>query len=164
MALFGSCTADNLNRYQSEKPALVMEDFFNGKMDAHGMLMNRSGDVTRRFVVHMDMSWKNGIGTLSEDFDWSDGEKTKRVWTVKKQGEGQFEGSAADIIGVANGNSAGNAFHWDYLMNVKTGDSSYKIRFDDRMWLISDKVLLNEALMYWYGIRVGKIVISFNKP
>ena len=42
--------------------------------------------------------------------------------------------------------------------------ASYKIRFDDRMHMINEKVILNEAVMYWFGIRVGKILISFNKP
>ena len=164
MAVISSCSSGNIQQYATEKPKLLMEDYFNGKIKAHGLLMNRSGDVTKRFVVFMDMSWSGNTGTLKEDFEWSNGEKTKRVWTVKKLGSGKYEGSADDVIGVADGTSSGNAFHWAYKLRVPNDGTTYKISFDDRMYLVDEKVLINEATMYWYGIRVGKILISFNKP
>lgn len=143
---------------------MKLEDYFKGSMDAHGLLMSRSGTVTRTFVVRMDMSWKDDLGTLKEDFKWNNGENTQRVWTVKILDDGKYEGTVPDIVGVARGNSTEDGFHWKYLMKIATGNSSYKIRFDDRMHMINEKVILNEAVMYWFGIRVGKIIISFQKP
>lgn len=164
MAFFTSCSSSNIVQYKNEKPQLVMENYFNGKMTAHGVLMNRGGDVTKRFVVYMDMSWNGNVGTLKEDFDWSNGEKTKRVWTIKKLAEGKYEGTADDVIGVADGASEGNAFHWSYKLAVPTDGRTYNLKFEDWMFLVDEKVLINEANMYWYGFHVGKIIISFNKP
>lgn len=157
------CTPADVGQYRSEKPALVLEEYFSGPMTAHGLLMNRWGTVTRRFVVHVNTVWRNGTATMTEDFDWSDGEKNQRVWTVTRQGDNLYRGTAPDILGTADGASSGNAFHWKYEMDLKMGSSSYKISFDDRMYLIDQNVLLNEAVLYWYGIRVGKLLISFDR-
>ena len=39
----------------------------------------------------------------------------------------------------------------------------YEVAFDDWMFLIDDRVLLNRAVMSFYGIRVGEVLISFRK-
>jgi hypothetical protein len=146
-----------------ENSRFSLEEYFNGKTEALGLVMNRSGAVTRRFVVTINTSWSGVLGTLTEDFEWSDGEKTNRIWSVKKTGENTYSGTADDIIGVAQGTSSGMNFFWRYRMRVKTGPSTYTVRFDDRMFKISDTVVLNEATMYWFGIRVGKVLITFRK-
>jgi hypothetical protein len=158
------CTSTNVDLYKNEKPVLQLDQYFNGKLKGYGVVMNRSGEVTRRFVVAMDATWQNNIGTLKEDFEWSDGEKSQRVWTINKLENNQFQGKAPDVDGAADGKSAGNAFNWTYKINLKVKDSSYNLKFDDWMYLVDDKVLINEATMYWYGFRAGKILISFNKP
>ena len=58
---------------------MKLEDYFVGLMDAHGLVMSRSGAVTRSFVVHMDIFWKGDVGTLKEDFEWNDGEKESQL-------------------------------------------------------------------------------------
>ncbi len=152
-----------IKQYENEKPKLVLENYFNGKMVAHGLVMNRSGEVTRRFVVTINTTWKDNVGILVEDFDWSDGEKSQRIWTIKKLAEGKYEGAASDILGVAIGESAGNAFHWTYKMDLKVKDSSYRVSFDDWMYLVDEKVLINRAKIYYFGIRTGEVLISFIK-
>ena len=162
LAFLSACATD-IKIYEGQKPALLLESYLNGKMKAHGVVMDRSDEVTRRFIVYLDTSWKNNVGTLREDFEWADGEKTQRIWTITKLSEGKYEGTAADILGVAKGESAGNAFHWTYSMNLKMKDSDYHVKFNDWMYLVDDKVLINEAKIYWYGIYGGKVLISFQK-
>ncbi len=158
-----SACATNIKDYEHEKPKLVLENYFNGKMIAHGLVMNGSSEVTRRFVVTINTTWKDNVGTLVEDFNWNDGEKTQRIWTIKKLAEGKYEGTAGDILGVAIGESAGNAFHWTYKMDLKVKDSSYRVSFDDWMYLVDDKVLINKAKIYYFGIHTGEVLISFIK-
>lgn len=161
--LLGACSSPNVKKYEAEKPKLTLEGYFNGKMKGHGVVMSRSGEVTRRFVVQLDGQWTGATGVLKEDFVWADGEKSQRIWTLTKTADGKYEGTAGDVIGKADGASAGNAFNWTYKMDLKTKDSSYNINFDDWMFLVDENVLINEATMYWYGIRVGKVLISFDK-
>lgn len=158
-----ACGSKSIKQYENENPKLVLENYFNGKMTAHGLVMNRSGEVTRRFIVTLNSTWKDNVGTLVEDFKWSDGEKSQRTWTIKKLSDGNYEGTAADILGVATGKSAGNAFNWTYKMDLKVKDTSYKVNFDDWMYLVDEKVLINKAVIYYFGIRTGEVLISFVK-
>lgn len=70
-----SCAAIEPQDYAGEQPALDMKQYFNGTLVGHGLFMDRSGRVARRFVVTIRASWEGDTGTLDEDFVWSDGER-----------------------------------------------------------------------------------------
>ena len=95
------CTSVNIKDYQNEKPVLKLEEYLNGKLEAHGIFQDRSGLVVKRFRVDMNCKWENGVGVLEEDFIYSDGTKSRRVWTIKKTADGKYTGTAADVIGEA---------------------------------------------------------------
>jgi hypothetical protein len=164
-ALMAGCAATDPKRYAAEKPALDLRQYFNGTIEGHGMVLDRSGEVTRRFVVTIKATWRGDTGTLDEDFVWSDGVKEKRVWTLKPgAAPGQWIGTAADVVGQANGLVAGNALNWSYVLAYKTADGkSYNIDFDDWMFLIDERVMLNRAVMSFWGFRVGEVLISFTR-
>ena len=162
LILLFSCTTI-ISRYENQTPKLVLEKYFNGKMTAQGLVMNRSGEVTRRFEVKLNTVWKENVGTLTEDFLWNNSEKTQRIWTITKLKDGTYEGRAADILGYAKGESAGNAFHWTYKMNLPVDDSTYLVSFNDWMFLSTEKILINQAKISWFGIHAGEVLISFSK-
>ena len=71
--LLSGCSSVDINQYKENKPILVLDQFFNGELTAHGILKNRSGEVTRYFNVTMTGSWDdNGVGTLAEKFIFDD--------------------------------------------------------------------------------------------
>jgi hypothetical protein len=164
-AVLSGCAATDPKRYAAEKPALDLRQYFNGTIAGHGMVLDRSGEVTRRFVVTIKASWQGDTGTLDEDFVWSDGVKEKRIWTLRPgAAPGQWIGTAADVVGQANGVVAGNALNWSYVLAYKTADGkSYNIDFDDWMFLIDERVMLNRAVMSFWGFRVGEVLISFTR-
>ena len=41
-------------------------------------------------TVRIDASWEGKTGTLDEHFVWSDGGKTRRVWTLTDLGDRQY--------------------------------------------------------------------------
>jgi hypothetical protein len=166
--LLASCSSIDPQVYRSEKPALDLQRYFNGTLEGHGMFQDRSGQVQRRFVVTIKASWAGDVGTLDEDFLWSDGKREKRVWTLRKAaGDAsgtRWVGTAADVIGEARGVVSGNALHWTYTFDLKTDDSKrYEVAFDDWMFLIDERVMLNRAVMSFYGFRVGEVFISFRR-
>ena len=161
--LFSGCSGLSVNDYKNDKPTMVLEDFFNGKIDGYGMLQSRSGKVKRRFHVVIDGKVVNGTITLDESFEWSDGEKQKRVWTITKTADGKYEGRAGDVVDKADGKVAGNAVNWAYTLAVPIDGSTYHFTMDDWMYLISDKVLLNVTQMSKFGFRVGTLTISMTK-
>ena len=111
----------------------------------------------------MNCKWENGVGTLEEDFVYSDGTKSRRVWTIKKTADSKYVGTASDVIGEAKGESAGNAFYWEYILDLPVGDSTYKVKFEDWMYLMDDKVMLNKSKMYKFGIYLGEVTLTFIK-
>lgn len=128
------------------------------------MFQDRKGTLKRQFVVDIK-GYKNDKNelVLEEDFVWNDGEKSKRVWTIKQTGKNQFIGTAPDVVGEAIGESSGNSLHWTYDLNLPVGDKTYVVKFDDWMFLQPDGVLLNRAKMSKFGFALGEVFISFKK-
>lgn len=161
LALLTGCSSIQVQEYKSEEPTLVLEDFLNGNLEAHGFFQDLSGKVVKRFKVSMKCSWSGNAGTLDEDFEHSDGSKSKRVWHLTKQPDGKYSGKAADVIGEATGETAGNAFHWKYTLDLPVDDKSYHVQFDDWMYLMNDRVMLNKSKMSKFGFYLGEVTLVF---
>lgn len=161
--LLGGCLSLEPSAYKAEKPVLDLKAYFNGTVDAWGVFQDRSGKVIKRFTVVMRCSWQGDVGTLDEDFSYSDGTTQKRIWTIKKLDSGRYVGTAADVIGQADGQASGNALNWRYVLALPVDGKVYHVDFDDWMYLIDDKVMLNRAVMSKFGFRLGEVLLSFTK-
>ena len=164
-ALLAGCASIDPQVYAQQQPALDLQRYFNGDLVGHGAVTSRAGEVQRRFVVTIKASWRGDVGTLEEDFLWSDGKQEKRVWTLRPAGApGKWSGTAADVVGAANGTVSGNALNWTYKLALKTASGrTFHIGFDDWMFLVDEQVMLNRAVMSYFGIRIGTVLISFRK-
>jgi hypothetical protein len=78
--LASGCASVDPGTYAAERPLLDLRTYFNGTVDAWGVFQDRSGKVVRRFTVVMRCSWVGDVGTLDEDFTYSDGTTEKRIW------------------------------------------------------------------------------------
>ena len=165
VAVFGlwGCSSVNIDDYRAEKPVLELRDYFNGTLDAWGMFQDRSGKVVRRFHVLIEASWQGEVGTLDERFAYSDGSTQRRVWTITRLGPGRYSGRADDVVGEASGEAAGNALRWRYVLALPVEGTVYNVDFDDWMFLMDDKVMLNRSLMSKFGFRLGEVTLSFVK-
>ena len=157
------CASPEPSAYRAEQPPLVLERYFDGTLDGWGMFQDRSGKVLRRFTVVIRASWAGDTGTLDEDFVWSDGERQKRVWTLRRLGDGRYSGTAGDVVGTASGEVSGNALRWRYTMAIPVDGETYHFQFDDWMFLIDDRVMLNRAVMSKFGLRVGEVTLSLSR-
>jgi Protein of unknown function (DUF3833) len=165
--LISGCATQNLADYAQEKPLLDLREYFKGTLDAYGMFQDRAGRVVRRFTVVMQCSWSGPAGAeegvLDEAFTYSDGKKERRVWRLKRQPDGSYIGRADDVVGEARGALAGNAFRWAYTLKLPVDGKVYEVQFDDWMYLIDNKVMLNKAVMSKFGFRLGEVTLSFTK-
>ena len=163
LALAG-CASQNLDEYATQKPQLDLASYFNGPVQAHGMFQDRSGQVVKRFVVQMDCEWTGDQGVLDERFTYSDGTQDRRVWRLTRHADGRYTGRADDVAGEAQGQVSGNAFRWAYTLKLPVDGKVYEVQFDDWMYLINDRVMLNRATMSKFGVRLGEVTLSFYKP
>lgn len=161
--ILGGCMSTSVETYKAEKPTLMLEEYFNGSLDAHGIFTDRAGKVKKRFHCLIQARWHEGVGTLDESFTWSDGTKSKRVWTIKKAPDGTYTGTAADVVGEAKGKSSGNAFYWEYTLALDVDGKTYNVWFEDWMYLMDEKVLLNKSVMSKFGFKLGEVTLSFYK-
>jgi hypothetical protein len=157
------CAGPSVNDYASEKPVLDLRQYFNGVVDAWGIFTDRSGKVVKRFTVVMHCKWDGDQGVLDEDFVYSDGTKQKRIWKLQHLGNGRYSGQADDVIGMADGQTRGNAFNWRYTLAMPVDGQVWHVQFDDWMYLFDDKVMLNKAAMSKFGIFLGEVTLSFTR-
>jgi hypothetical protein len=149
--------------YAAEKPALDLKRYFDGELVAHGIFTDRAGKVARRFTVQMTGTWQGNQGTLDERFTYSDGTTERRVWRLTDLGNGRYSGRADDVVGEAQGQAAGNALNWAYTLRLPVDGKVYEVQFDDWMYLVDERVMLNKARMSKFGIFLGEVTLSFTK-
>ncbi len=157
------CSSNGVEQYRAEKPALKLEQYLNGQLDGWGIFQGRSGEVKKRFHVLIDAQWNGDTGVLDESFTWSDGTTSKRIWTLKKQPDGRYIGTADDVVGEAIGEVAGNALRWRYVMALPVDGKTYHVDFDDWMFQMDDRVMLNRSYMSKWGFSLGEVTLSFVK-
>lgn len=163
MALLQGCSSVDVRDYAAEQPRLDLARYFNGTIDAWGVFQDRGGRVVRRFTVRIEARWEGDTGILDEHFEYSDGERQRRVWTIRRQTDGRYWGTAEDVVGTAVGESAGNALRWRYVLALPVDGRTYQVDFDDWMWLMDEDTLLNRSVMSKWGFRLGEVTLAFRK-
>ena len=144
-------------------PRLIIEDYLSGNVKAWGVLQNRSGKVTRQFKADLNGKWDGSQLILDEIFNWTDGEKQTRQWTINKIDDHHYEGTASDVVGTAKGFSYGPAFKFEYVLLVPIKGKNVKITFDDWIFMQDDRVAINRATMTKFGIKVAELTVMFVK-
>ncbi len=162
-SLGGCASAPQIEDYAAEKPLLDLREYFNGTLDAYGVFTDRAGKVVKRFSVLMVCTWQGEQGVLDESFTYSDGSTQKRVWRIQKMPNGAYTGRADDVVGTAQGQARGNALRWAYTLSLPVDGKVYEVQFDDWMYLMGERVMLNKASMRKFGFQLGEVTLAFYK-
>jgi hypothetical protein len=163
-AALSGCTKAKPSDFEGALPRFLLEEFFAGRTIASGILEDRFANLRRQFVVTIDGTWEGAEFVLDERFDYSDGERQRRVWRIRKIGTNNYEGRADDVVGIANGESFGNVLNWRYEMDLPISGWNWRVTFDDWMYLQPSGVIINRAQIRKLGIEIGTVTIAFTKP
>lgn len=147
------CWPDKLNLF----------NFFDGKSMAYGLFQDRFGNVRRRFYVVIEGVVLDDELTLSEYFVYDNGEVENRTWTIHHNRSDSYTGRADDVVGIAKGVGCDDRFNWRYHMCLAIQGRKVKVSFDDWTYAMPNNVLLNQAVVRKWGIKVGTVFISFVK-
>ncbi|WP_028449496.1 MULTISPECIES: DUF3833 domain-containing protein [Chitinibacter] len=161
--LLTACAAPKVHEYQAAKPELDLVRYFSGQTEAWGMFQQRGGKVVKRFKVDITGTYQQGALVLDERFVYDDGSTQQRVWTLRQGSDGRWRGTAADVEGEALGEVAGNALNWRYTLRLPVDGKTYHMQFDDWMFLIDEKTMINRASMSKFGIELGEVTLFFRK-
>ena len=152
-----------LKHYAGTGPEFKLEEFFDGKLTAYGIVQDRQGRVLRRFRVDMVGTWEGNKGILDEQFYYDDGTEEERIWRLEKRADGVYIGDADDVVVPAEGSTSDYALNWNYTLAVPVDDTIFNIDFDDWMYLLDENRLLNRAEMTKWGFRVGEVTLWIEK-
>jgi hypothetical protein len=158
-----ACSNQDINAYKANKPEFDMRHFFNGSLEAHGIVKDFGGEVIRTFQADLTATWQQDQLTLDEQFIFDDGERQTRIWQITATQLGQYRGTASDVIGEAIGESAGNALHWRYTMDLQVDEDTYRVDFDDWIYQVSENVVINQTDINKWGMKVGEVVLVITK-
>lgn len=113
-AAMSGCAGPGVNQFASVKPGFHPEQFFAGRAVAWGVLEDGSGDPTKRFTSVDVGTLAGDTVTIAQTISYSDGTSQSRSWKLRRVDDSHYEGTADDIVGVAQGEAAGNALHLEY--------------------------------------------------
>ncbi len=136
------------------------DTFFSGFLTAHGVIKDWRGGAARHFNADIEACWQDGVGTLDESFVFNDGETQRRVWTLEPTGGATYVATAGDVVGQGTAGWQGSAFFLDYTLRIELEDGPVDVHIDDRMYLVNDRVLINQSRLSKFGLGVGEILLT----
>lgn len=139
----------------------VIERDLAGTSVARGEFSAING-VRRGFTAYLDGVVEGDTFTLSERFEYDDGEKDQKTWVLKRLPDGRYSGVREDVVGQASGFQDGDVFRLEYdirLPNEK-GEPGMKLRFRDVMAITADGKIINNANVSVWGFGVGRVNLT----
>jgi len=162
-ATLTSCSTPDAQRYSNNIPKLQIQNFFNKNIHAHGIVLDRSGVLTRSFSIQMHGKWHGQQGLLQEQINYNDGKSQNREWNFVFSDPHHFTAEAKDAIGSAHGTQYGNSVHMVYTLNVPVDNTSYDINFDDWLYMTTGGKVINYTTLSKFGISLGKVIITYDR-
>ena len=157
------CGSMKVDKFAGNTPQIKFEEFFHGKVRGWGQIY-RGSKVTQEFVVDINGHWQGETLVMDEDFLFNDGKRVKRAWHVRKNSEGRYQAEAEDVEGIGQGESSGNAIHWNYQLSLeKFAGSSLIVNCEDWMFRKTDGLILNRVQMKKWGFTVSEMAIVMQK-
>ena len=158
------CSYMKIEDFENSKPEFNLMQFFEGEIEAWGIVEDRFGNLKRQFRVNITGKVENNTLTLDEDFLYDDGEQANRIWKIKKitdKNKVLYQGQADDIEGEASGSISGNTLNWSYDIYLNIKGSSIKVHFNDWIYKQSEDLAINRAYVSKFGINIGSVTLVF---
>lgn len=161
--LLTGCAGMKPEDFADTQPEFDVMGYFHGSTQAWGIFQDRSGQIRRQFRVDLNGEMQGDTLVLTEDFFYRDGEQSQRIWRIRKLDEHHYEGRADDVVGIASGVGYGQALNWRYQLMLEVDGKTWKVNFNDWMFLQEDGVLINRATMSKFGLKLGEVTLFFTK-
>lgn len=154
---------DTVAKRSDTMPVNLLTSFFEGDVEAWGLVVPRFGSKRRQFSLHMSGSWTGNRLLLAERFVFDDDAIDNRVWEFTLGDGDRFTGICDDVKGQAAGTVTDDMLMMRYVFRLSVGGRIVPVHFDDRMYRIDDKTVANRAVMYKFGLRLGEVNAVFRK-
>ena len=91
----------------------------------------------------------------------SDEKPTMRDWHMRRVGPGRYEATANDMVGTAQGEATGRAFHWRWTLALSPTNPLTHVAMDQWWYLQDDGSMLNRTIISKLGVVVAEVTEHF---
>lgn len=159
-ALFFSFRAQAPGDYAATGPAFDIRQALSGPMIAEGVIYGPKGRMTNSFTGRMEGRWTGDQGILTEVFTYSNGNVTRREWTLAVGADGHFTGTAPDVVGQATGWMSGATAMMRYRLRLPDAAGGHVLSVSDWLYLTDTGTVVNRSEMRKFGIKVAELVAT----
>ncbi|MCT4535772.1 DUF3833 family protein [Halodesulfovibrio sp.] len=144
---------------------IVLEEFFQGTLDCHGVVVRRNGDIRHRFSAVLTAEWQTDAvemlrGRLHEKYTYASGHVYERLWRLTKENENGYIATADDVDGLATITIRGFEIIRMYQLKIPIRTKHLTVDVEDMMWLTPGGVLVGKAVIRKMGVRIGELVTA----
>jgi hypothetical protein len=166
--MVGGCGSREVGTFAAGQPSMSPADWMVGTVDGYGLAIDRFGKVKSQFHAHEIGSWDaaSRTVTLVENITYLQGSPdspTERTWRFVEGSPGHWTGTAADVIGTAVGEQAGNAWHLVFQQELPVGGHQVEVSVDDWRWREAGNVAVDSSVISKAGITLATATIAFVK-
>ena len=158
-----SCNDVDIETAKEATTHFNFREFFRGNVEGWGTVENWRGEVKKTFKLNVNGVWDDGLSTITEVSEFSDGTTVNRSWKIILTPKGQYAASTDDVIGNAVGFESGNAAQFSYVMRVPFAKSDIEVRVTNQMFVLEDNTVVASISMRKYGFKVGEINVFMRK-
>jgi hypothetical protein len=141
-------------------------DFFNGLVEASGMVVDIRGRITRSFTGRFDGERQgNGI-RIRESLTYNDGVREHRLWEMTPNGADSWNASADGLVnGARIARDPQNAAHsrWTYQMDIPVAGRVIRFALQDIMTLVAPDRMVALTPMKKFGLTLATISSEYRK-
>jgi hypothetical protein len=137
--------------------------FFTGKTHSWGVFENPAGAPARRFTTDCTGKREGPVLVLEQTFTYEDGKTQHRQWRIRRLDAHRYEATASDVAGVGAGEAYGNAFHWEYTVELKPGNPLFNVRLKQWMYLQEDGTVVNRGRIEKFGVLIAQVTEHFQR-
>ncbi len=164
--VLGGCGSRQIGQFAGGYPSMSPADWMVGTVDGYGIIVDRFGSVKSQFHAYEVGTWDpvTRTVTLVEHVSYLQGSTdppTDRTWHFVEGTTGHWTGTAADVIGTAVGEQAGNAWHLVFHQKLPVGGHQVAVTVDDWRWREADDVAVDSSTISKLGITLATAQIAF---
>lgn len=161
--LLNGCSSLSPREFAAATPRFEPDRFFEGPVRSWGVIETRSGIPKSRVRAELSGRREGTDVVVTQNFTFEDGRTRQRTWRIRRIDEHRYEAESNDVIGPAIGHAYGNAFHWEYTLQLRPGNFLSRVRMEHWMYLLDDGTILNRVVIRKFGIVVAQATEYFQK-
>jgi hypothetical protein len=151
-----------VGHFAGTAPEIDAIAFWTGHHRSWGVLENRSGGPTDTVVTDcVGIVAPDGTLHMVQTLTLGDGSVQHRDWHMRRTGPHSFVATANDMVGQADGISAGRVFHWRWVLALSPGDPLKNVVMDQWMYLMDGGSMMNRTTISKLGITLAEVSEEF---